>query len=303
VGDEVITTPFSFIASANCILYERAKPVFADIDENTLNLDPVLAQHAVTGKTRAILPVHLFGQPCAMDAFQALCAERDLLLIEDACEAVGAEYLGRKVGTFGKAAVFAFYPNKAMTMGEGALITTDDSQWASLIRSLRNQGRSDMGRGNSYERLGYNYRLNEMSAALGVAQLARLDDLLARRANVAARYSELLHTVPGVRVQRGVGATARMSWFVYVVQLDPRIDRSRVIAELERRHIASRAYFTPIHLMPFYQERFGFRPGDFPVTERIAVSTLALPFHANLPQSDIETVVEALRSAVSTVSA
>jgi perosamine synthetase len=296
-GDEVITTPFSFVASANCILYERAKPVFVDIDETTFNLDPVLARAAVTDRTRAVLPVHLFGQPCAMDELQALCRESDLLLIEDACEAVGAEYRGRKVGRFGKAAVFAFYPNKPMTMGEGAIIATDDPRWAALFRSLRNQGRGDQGAGFAHDHLGYNYRLDEMSAALGVAQLARLDDLLARRQEVAARYGELLRKVPGMGIRRIVPSTTRMSWFVYVVRLDPAIDRDRVIAQLEKRQIASRAYFAPIHLQPVYQKRFGFRKGDFPIAERVAASTLALPFHANLSSSDIEAVVDALQSA------
>ena len=302
-GDEVITTPFSFVASANCILYERAKPVFVDIDESTVNLDPALAAIAVTGRTRAVLPVHLFGQPCAMDELRALCGARGLLLIEDACEAVGAEYRGRKVGTFGKAAVFAFYPNKPMTMGEGAIVTTDDPQWASLIRSLRNQGRGDRGVGFAHDHLGYNYRLNEMSAALGVAQLERLDELLARRQAVAARYGELLRKVPGVRVRRIAASTSRMSWFVYVVQFDPVVDRDRVIAHLDRRGIASRAYFTPIHLQPYYRKRFGFRTGDFPVGERVAASTLALPFHANLSRADIEAVVDALQSVVDLAAA
>ena len=200
-GDEVITTPFSFIASANCILYERATPVFVDIDEASLNLDPALAARAITARTRAMLPVHIFGQPCAMDELQAVCSDRNLLLIEDACEAVGAAYKGRRVGTFGKAAVFSFYPNKAMTLGEGAVVTTDDPHWAELMQSLRNQGRGDGGTGYSSDRLGYNYRLDEMSAALGVAQLKRLDRLLAQRQAVAARYSEMLRRVPGVMVK------------------------------------------------------------------------------------------------------
>jgi len=179
-GDEVITTPFSFVASANCILYERAMPVFVDIDETSMNMNPELTRQAVTERTRAVLPVHVFGQPCAMTELNGLCRERDLLLIEDACEAVGAEYRGRKVGTFGKAAVFSFYPNKQMTMGEGAVITTDDPDWAALLRSLRNQGRNELSTWLSHERLGYNYRLDELSAALGLSQLRRIETLLAR---------------------------------------------------------------------------------------------------------------------------
>lgn len=297
-GDEVITTPFSFISSANCILYERAKPVFVDIDEASLNLDPALVEHAVSARTRAVLPVHVFGQPCAMDELQAICRDRNLTLVEDACEAVGAEYIGRKVGTFGKAAVFSFYPNKAMTLGEGAVVTTDDPHWAELLQSLRNQGRSDGGTGYSCDRLGYNYRLDEMSAALGVAQLKRLDRLLAQRQAVAARYGEMLRDVPGVTLKRTLASTTRMSWFVFVIHLDPRIDRDRVIEQLESRGIPSRVYFTPIHLEPYYRRRFGFRPGDFPVAERVAASILALPFHANLSDAEIDEVVAALRSAV-----
>jgi len=297
-GDEVITTPFSFIASANCILYERATPVFVDIDEASLNLDPAQVARAVTGRTRAMLPVHVFGQPCAMDELQAVCRARDLVLIEDACEAVGAEYKGRKVGTFGKAAVFSFYPNKAMTLGEGAVVTTDDPRWAELMQSLRNQGRGDGGTGYSSDRLGYNYRLDEMSAALGVAQLKRLDRLLAQRQAVAARYGDMLRHVPGVTIKRTLASTTRMSWFVFVIHLDPRIDRDRVIEQLEARGIPSRVYFTPIHLEPYYRERFGFRPGDFPVAERVAASILALPFHTNLSDAEMDEVVAALQSAV-----
>jgi len=297
-GDEIITTPFSFIASANCILYERATPVFVDIDEASLNLDPALVARAVSARTRAMLPVHVFGQPCAMDELQVICRDCNLALIEDACEAVGAGYKGRKVGTFGKAAVFSFYPNKAMTLGEGAVVTTDDPHWAEFMQSLRNQGRSDGGTGYSCDRLGYNYRLDEMSAALGVAQLARLDRLLAQRQAVAARYSEMLRHVPGVTVKRPLASTTRMSWFVFVIHLDPRIDRDRVIAQLEARGIPSRVYFTPIHLEPYYRKRFGFRPGDFPVAERVAASILALPFHTNLSDAEMDEVVAALQSAV-----
>ena len=297
-GDEVITTPFGFVASANCILYERARPVFVDIDEVSMNLDPELARRAVTERTRAVLPVHVFGQPCAMAELDELCRERDLLLIEDACEAIGAEYRGRKVGTFGKAAVFSFYPNKQMTTGEGAIITTNDPDWATLLRSLRNQGRDEFSTWLVHERLGYNYRLNEMSAALGLSQLRRIETLLARRQAVAARYTELLRGVPGVGVLSAVPSTSRLSWFVFIIRLQPGIDRDRVIAELEKSRIPSRVYFTPIHLQPFYRRSFGFAEGDFPVTERVASSTLALPFHSNLADDEMDYVVESLRHAV-----
>ena len=267
------------------MLYERATPVFVDIDETTMNLDPNLACEAVTERTRAILPVHVFGQPCAMSELLQLCRERDLLLLEDACEAVGAEYHGRKVGAFGKAAVFAFYANKQMTMGEGAVITTNDRSWAELLRSLRNQGRNELSTWLTHERLGYNYRLDELSAALGLSQLRRIDRLLEQRRIVAMHYTSLLKQIPGVSTLTELPGNSRLSWFVYIIRLSRGIDRSRVIAELEKRRIPSRVYFSPIHLQPFYRQRFGFREGDFPVTERVAASTLALPFHANLSTS------------------
>jgi len=297
-GDEVITTPFSFIATSNCILYERARPVFVDIDEKSMNMDPSLAAAAVNDRTRALLPVHVFGQPCAMDELLSISRKHNLVLIEDACEALGAEYKGRKVGTFGKAAVFSFYPNKQMTTGEGAMITTDDADWAHLLRGLRNQGRESMGAEQHYPRLGFNYRLDEMSAALGVGQLRRIHNLLDRREGVAAYYGKLLGDVPGVTPLRPVSSTTRLSWFVYVVRLEAGIDRTRVMDELNRKGVPVRLYFPPIHLEPFYRERFGFKPGDFPITERVAASTLALPFHGNLSRGDTEYIVQALHTAI-----
>jgi perosamine synthetase len=258
---------------------------------------------ALSPRTKAILPVHIFGQPCALDEFQAVCRDRNLVLIEDACEAVGAEYNGRKVGTFGKAAVFSFYPNKVMTLGEGAIITTDDPAWAELLQSLRNQGWSNAGTGTSQVRLGYNYRLDEMSAALGLAQLGRLDELLDRRAKIASRYSELLGSIPGVTANIAVPTTTRMSWFIFAIRLSHGIDREKVIRHLESCGIPSRVYFRPIHLEPYYRERFGFKPGDFPVTERVSASILALPFHTNLSEEDMIEVAEAMKSAVACAAA
>jgi perosamine synthetase len=297
-GDEVITTPFSFVASANCILYERAVPVFVDIDEMSMNLDPALARAAVRDRTRAVLPVHVFGHPCAMDELTALCEERGLPLFEDACEAIGAEYRGRKVGTFGKAAVFAFYANKQMTMGEGGVVTTDDPDLAALLRSLRNQGRQESGAWLSHHRLGYNYRLDELSAALGLSQLRRIEALLARRAAAAARYAELLSHLPNVRFLGADPSTVKLSWFVFVIRLGAGIDRDRVIEALDQRQVPSRVYFSPIHLQPFYRERFGYAEGDFPVAERVAASTLALPFHSNITDEDMEYVAESLQWAI-----
>jgi perosamine synthetase len=302
-GDEVITTPFSFVASANCILYERAKPVFVDIDESSLNIDPDLIDAAVTDRTRAILPVHVFGQPCAMDDLTALSHRHDLVLIEDACEAIGAEFRGRRVGTFGKAAVFGFYPNKQMTMGEGGIITTDDAEWAALLRSLRNQGRNEMGSWLCHERLGFNYRLDEMSAALGFSQLSRIDELLDRRSKIALVYDVLLRNVPGVTLLSQADATTRLSWFVLFVRLDGNISRDKVINYLQSHGIPTRVYFSPIHLQPYFKEKFGYHEGSFPIAERVANSALALPFHSNLSDAEIEYVVTSLNAAIGLATA
>ncbi len=302
-GDEVVTTPFSFVASANCILYEGARPIFVDVDETSMNIDPALLPDAITERTRAILPVHVFGQPCAMDEILAIAARHGLTVIEDACEAIGAEYRGRKVGTFGHAAVFAFYPNKQMTTGEGGIITTNDAKLADTLRSLRNQGRDEMGTWTSHPRLGYNYRLGEMNAALGVSQLARIEDLLARRQRVAEYYSERLRAVPGVRPMVPVETTTRLSWFVFVVRLDPAISQKHLIRQLADFGVPTRSYFTPIHLQPFYREQFGHAAGSFPVTERLARSLLALPFHTNFSRENVDFVVDCLQRAVARAAA
>jgi perosamine synthetase len=297
-GDGVITTPFSFVASANCILYERARPVFVDIDPQTLNINPALIEAAITPRTRAILPVDVFGQPADYDALAEISERFGLIVIEDACEAIGAEYKGRKAGTLGDVAIFAFYPNKQMTTGEGGIIVTDRAEWDRLFRSLRNQGRDDSGTWLNHVRLGYNYRLDEMSAALGASQLARLEGLLQKRERVAQMYNERLCEVEGVTIPHIAPTTTRMSWFVYVVRLAPEIDRNAVMARLQAQGIACRPYFTPIHLQPLYVERFGYGLGDFPVTEAVAQSTLALPFHSNLSGETIDLVCDHLQRAM-----
>jgi len=317
-GDVIITTPFSFVASANVILYQRAIPIFVDIDPHTFNIDPTLvaeAAHNLTrrrgdeerggggegergGRLRAILPVHVFGQSADMDAIDAVAREYGLAVIEDACEALGAEYEGRKAGTLGDIGVFAFYPNKQMTTGEGGTIVTDRDDWDTLFRSLRNQGRDVHDAWLSHTRLGYNYRLDEMSAALGLAQLGRIEELLAKRERVAQWYDERLEDVEGVQTPYIAPTTTRMSWFVYVVRLAPEIDRDAVVAALQERGIPSRPYFTPIHLQPFYRERFGYREGDFPVTEAVARSTLALPFSGVMTEEQVEYVCEHLVAIV-----
>lgn len=302
-GDEVITTPFSFVASANCMLFERATPVFVDIDPGSYNIDTAHLEEAITPRTRAILPVHVFGRPCAMDAILEVAARHRLAVIEDACEAIGAAYHGQPVGTFGDTGVFAFYPNKQITTGEGGVIVTDSEETASLCRSWRNQGRGESGAWLQHERLGYNYRLSDLNCALGTVQMARLDHVLAARASAAARYAEALsERVPEVILPEAPPPGTDISWFVYVVRLQDeysRADRDRVLEYLRSRGIGCNNYFSPIHLQPFYRQMFGYKPGDFPVTEHVADRTIALPFFNQLTDAQIEVVSEALATAVS----
>lgn len=296
-GSEVITSPFSFVASANCIIYRRGTPVFVDIDEESFNIDAGAAEDAVTAKTTAILPVHVFGRPANMTKLGQTADKHGLVVVEDACEALGAEFGGRKVGTFGRAAVFGFYPNKQMTTGEGGLIATDDSRWADELRALRNQGRSGAG-WLEHHHLGFNYRLNEMSAALGLSQLSRIESLLERRASVAEKYTERLADIRGVTPLKATPGSSRMSWFVYIVQLDSYRSRDGVAARMEAKGIPTRNYFPPIHLQPFFVERYGYKRGQFPVTERVAARTLALPFHAAMSDEDVDRVCIALRTSI-----
>ena len=324
-GDHVITSPFSFVASANAALYVRAVPVFVDIDPVTMNLDPSAVEEAAEALTRgghaarhwsprtigpdfavqgtdgrigAILPVHVFGQPADMRPLLATAERHDIPIIEDACEAIGASYDGDRTGTLGSSAVFAFYPNKQMTTGEGGMFVTRNEGWARLARSLRNQGRDDDATWLRHVRLGYNYRLDDMSAALGLGQLRRLDHLLDARANVADGYVERLASVDGVTLPQVAASTTRMSWFVFVVRLAPDIDRDAVMARLQFDGVPSRPYFSPIHLQPFYREQFGYTEGDFPHTEEAGRSALALPFHTSLTDDDLDFVVDRLVHAI-----
>jgi len=295
-GDEVITTPFSFVASANCVLYERATPVFVDIEEDTLGLDPELAASAIGGRTRAILPVQVFGHPCRIGDLERVASEHGIGLIEDACEALGSTFDGRPLGSYGVASVFAFYPNKQITTGEGGMVVTDDADLASTLRSLRNQGRDEDGTWLRHVRLGFNYRIDELSAALGVAQLRRIDELREGRNRVVNSYAAELGalewlTLPAER------PGASVDWFVYVVRVADRVDRDRLIVQLAERGVPSRPYFSPIHLQPYYRERFGFVPGAFPVTERVAGQTLALPFSSRMTDDDVAQVAAAMRDA------
>ena len=297
-GDEVVTTPFSFVASSNCVLYEGGTPVFADIDPRTLNLDPAAVEAAITPRTKAILVVHIFGYPAELAEFESIAERHGLALLEDACQALGARYRGSPIGSFGHPAVFAFYPNKQMTTGEGgAVAVTTEEEWA-LLKSLSNQGRSDSGEWLTHARLGFNYRLDDISAALGLAQLERLDELLAGRASVAGRYNEVLAAIEDVETPLQDDGDHVRSWFVYVVRLAEDVDRDAVIARLAENGVASKPYLPSIHLQPYYRERFGYREGVCPVAEAESARSLALPFHARLPREDQDRVVEALSRAL-----
>jgi perosamine synthetase len=300
-GDEVVTTPFSFVASANCLLYEGARPVFCDIDPRTLNIEPAAAEAAVGERTTGVLPVHVFGYPADLPALERLAGARGLWLVEDACEALGAVHAdGTPVGARGNLAVFGFYPNKQMTTGEGGAVVCPDRAVKERIDSERNQGRAaDMG-WLDHDRLGFNYRLDELSCALGVAQLERLDELLAGRARVASLYSEALADVEGVETPCRDEGGDRRSWFVYVVRLPHGVDRDEAVRALRERGVDSKPYLPAIHLLSFYRERFGHREGEFPVCEDVARRSLALPFSPELPDGDVERVVQALREVLAT---
>ncbi len=292
-GDEVITSPFSFVASANCALYEGATPVFADIDPVTFNIDPAAVEAAITPRTRAIVPVHVFGLPCDIEAINEIARKHDLAVIEDAAEAIGARRRGRLIGTHGNPAVFAFYPNKQMTTGEGGMVTTDDPVLHAGLKSLSNQGRSDTGDWLEHDRLGYNYRLDDVSAAIGVGQVERLDELLASRASVAARYDALLGDIEGVSTPAVVEGDER-SWFVYVVELHPQADRNAVMARLQASGVACKPYLPAIHLQPFYRQ-LGHREGELPVCESVSARTLALPFFGAITEAEQHTVAHGAR--------
>lgn len=317
-GDAVITSPFSFVASANSILYEGGLPVFVDVDPDTGNIDATLVAEAAydlsrgpeaarrwlprrrppLGRTRALMPVHAFGQPADMDALLAVANDYGLRVIEDACEAIGAEYKGRRAGSLGDSAVFAFYPNKQMTTGEGGMIVTRHEEWHNLFRSLRNQGRDVFDAWLHHTRLGYNYRLDELSAALGAVQLQRIDELLASRERVAGWYHEGLADLELIERPHVHLHTTRMSWFVYVVRVKAPAERDAVMASLADCGVPSRPYFAPIHLQPFYRDRFGYQPGDFPVTERLGAVSLALPFSSLMSEAQVAYICDCLRSAL-----
>jgi perosamine synthetase len=279
-GDEVVTTPISFVASANAVLFERGTPVFVDVDNRTFNLDPAAVEAAVTPRTKAILAVHIFGYPAPIEALNDIASRHGLAVIEDAAEAVGTRRRGARIGTHGNLAVFAFYPNKQMTTGEGGMVTTDDPRLYAELKSLSNQGRSDTGDWLEHDRLGFNYRMDELSAAVGVGQMERLSG------------------IDGVTIPApGLDGDER-SWFVYVIRLDDAVDRNAAMAALQARGVACKPYLPAVHLQPFYRS-LGHGEGECPVAERIAASTLALPFHTRLPAADQEYVAGALRDVMS----
>jgi perosamine synthetase len=297
-GDEVITSPFTFVASANCLLYEGARPVFVDVDPDTLDIDPAAAAEAVTERTAGLLPIDIFGWPAAWPELEALAERHGLGILEDACEALGAvDSDGRKVGSRGHFATFAFYANKQMTTGEGGMIVPRDADEAARLRSERNQGRAvDMG-WLDHDRLGFNYRLSDLAAAIGVAQVEKLDSLLERRAVVARMYEERLRGIEGLRTPiPGRGSEVR-SWFVYTVRLPQGADRDATIARLGERRVAAKAYLPCIHLFPHLRE-LGYREGQFPVAEAAAADSLALPFFPAMGEEQVDRVCQELASAL-----
>lgn len=325
-GNFVVTTPFSFIASANAILHAGCIPLFVDVDPLTGNIDPELLRQLKDGVLRdgkipedalppslrvlpiseremgsvgAVLPVHVFGQPADMNMVCSTARELDCAVIEDACEAIGSEYRGKKAGNWGHAAVFAFYPNKQMTTAEGGMVVTDDAHIDAVLRSLRNQGRGPDSEWLQHERLGFNYRMSELSAALGTVQLSRLSDLIAARAQVAGWYSERLSDLSDVVVPSISKDTSSMSWFVYVVRFSSPSVQERVRKDLSARRLPSRQYFPVIHLQRHYRDRFGYAPGAFPMAEELADVSLALPFSSVMTESDVDLVCDVMRETLS----
>jgi len=295
-GDEVITSSFSFVASANVALYPGAKPVFAEVDERTFNMDPAAVEAAITTRTRALIIVDIFGYPAEIPALIEIARKHDLAIVEDACQAIDADYDGRKLGSFGHPATFGFYANKQMTTAEGGVILTDDDDLASRLRSYSNQGRSDDGQWLQHSRLGFNYRLSDVHSAIGVAQLERFDDLQAGRARAAGWYQERVAEIDGVSPM--YEGPQRRSWFVFAPRLDEDVDRNSVMARLEKAGIPAKPYLPCIHLQPFYRQDHGHAPGELPITERISASTISLPFFAEMTEAQVDTVCGELARAI-----
>lgn len=323
-NDFVLTTPFSFVASSNAILFERAIPIFVDVDPITGNIDPTLVEEVVSDlmsgvesakkwlprkgwniengaqpiPLKAIIPVDVFGQPADMDPITSVANKYQIPVIEDSCEAIGAEYHDRKAGTLGDMGIFAFYPNKQMTTGEGGIIITNDDAAAEKMRALRNQGRVQGDTWLSHKFLGYNYRIDEMSAALGEVQLSRIDELLEKRDRVANWYNERLANITGIEIPTIVDSTTRMSWFVYVVRFENHVNRDKLINSLREQGIPARPYFSPIHLQPYMVDRFGYQPGDFPITEVLGSQGLALPYSGVMTEEQVDYVCDTLINSI-----
>ena len=303
-GDEVITTPFSFVASANCVLFEKAQPVFVDVDRKNFNIDVEQIEARITERTKAILPVHVFGRPANMTRILDIARRHSLSVIEDSCEALGASWNGRHAGTLGDVGTFAFYPNKQITTGEGGMLITMDPDLDMLFKSLRNQGRGDDGAWLQHQRLGYNYRLSDLNCALGISQLKRVDQFLDQRRNVAQLYRQHLKGIEEIQLPVYEVENAQISWFVYVVQLRNATleTRNQLMGRLRDSGVECAPYFCPIHLYPHFQE-MGYQKGQFPVTEEVACSTLALPFFNELREAEIRRVAQAVKEAVSGTAA
>jgi perosamine synthetase len=300
-GDEVITSPYSFVASANCAIYEGATPVFADIDPCTFNLDPDAVEAAITERTKAVVAVDIYGYPCELDPLRTICDRHGLALIQDACETLGARYKGALVGSHGTPAVFAFYPNKQITTGEGGMVTTHSEDERRSLVSLRNQGRADGGGWLDHARLGFNYRLDDVRAAIGLGQLDKLEEILAHRHEAAARYGALLGGIDGLELPCADDDDHQRSWFVYVVALPQGTDREAVIEHLAGRGIQTARYLPCIHLQRYMRERYGFTEGLCPVAESVSARTLAIPFHSRIPEDDQAFVADALRDSLDRV--
>ena len=301
-GCEVITTPFTFIATPNCVLFERARPVFVDIDPESYNLDPGAVEAAITPRTKAILPVEVFGNTAHFDEYERIAKKHNLHLIEDCCEALGAVLADRPAGSFGDCGVFAFYPNKQITTGEGGMIVTDSREIRDLCASMRNQGRATEA-WLSHARLGYNYRLSDVNAAIGEVQMHRLDEILGKRRLAAGLYDQALADIEEIHLPPMIDR-GNASWFVYVIRLADKFteaDRDAVIDHLRENGIGCNNYFVPVHTQPYIMDMLGTKAGDFPVTERVAARTIALPFFSNLTESQVARVKTALKNAIAAV--
>jgi perosamine synthetase len=297
--DEVITTPFTFIASTNCILMVDAKPVFADIDPENLNIDPKKIEAKITKKTKAILPVDVFGNPAGMDEVVKIAKKHNLPVIEDSCEAIGSELNGKKAGTFGTVGTFAFYPNKQITTGEGGMIVTDNKEIADMCVSLRNQGRGAGGGWLAHERMGYNFRLCDINCALGISQLERIEEFIQKRQKVAGWYQEILADDNRIIVPKSPKG-CKISWFVFVVRLkEPYISkRNAILSAMLAEGIQVSNYFPPVTLQPFMVEKFGHKDGDFPIADKVCKSTIALPFYNNLSKDEVALACKTLKKCI-----